>query len=68
MAFAKLTDNQLTPEWPTLTESSSLLVIPALFYEVVTLLTHDEKTQQFLTYKPPPLVCDLTIRLQTFLC
>lgn len=29
--------------------------------------THDKDVSHFLTYKPPPLVCNLAIHLQTFL-
>lgn len=44
----------------------------ALFITLVVLagfepVTTDKKTDQYLTYKPPPLVCDLPVRLQAFL-
>ena len=31
-------------------------------------LENDSKTTHYLSYKPPLLVCDLPVRLQTFLC
>lgn len=34
----------------------------------IDLPTIDAQTLHYLNYKPPPLVCDLPISLQTFLC
>ncbi len=38
------------------------------FFHYRTLLSVDKKTIHFLNFKPPLIICDLQVGLQTFLC
>lgn len=66
--FVKNKDHQLS----TFTELPLADVLPLLAllpgFVARTPLTVDAKAAHFLHYKPPLIVCDLPVRLQTFLC
>lgn len=45
------------------------VLLSALFVKLhIELPSIDTQSPQYLNYKPPLIVCDLPIRLQTFLC
>jgi hypothetical protein len=66
--FVKAENEQLATEMePHLIDYPVLLAVLAVLVGL-EVVEEDAKTRQFLTYKPPLLVCDLPVRLQTFLC
>jgi hypothetical protein len=66
--FVKSENEQLATELVShLTDFPVLLAVLSVLVGLEA-ADEDHKTRQFLTYKPPLLVCDLSVRLQTFLC
>lgn len=66
--FVKLDEDQVEvslglnlTDYPVL----SAVLVPV---DGLKLIEQDDKTTQYLTYKPPLLVYDLPVSLQTFLC
>lgn len=45
-----------------------VLIVVLMILGDLVLDSCDDKTTHYLSYKPPLLVCDLPVRLQTFLC
>ncbi|MCI5092686.1 hypothetical protein [Phaeodactylibacter sp.] len=66
--FVKVDDDQVEASL-----EFNLFDYPALFATLVVLagfspVDEDDKSRHYFTYKPPLLICDLPVRLQTFLC
>ncbi|MEM1214888.1 MAG: hypothetical protein AAGJ82_04345 [Bacteroidota bacterium] len=64
----QLDETQL--DTPTAQLSLQIPAAPAWFatYSLASATTTELKSVDYLHYKPPLLVCDLPVRLQTFLC
>lgn len=68
IAFVKADSEQLTASAELNFEEHSTLLLALLVsiqWEVPTL---ERTPTPYLNYKPPLIVCDLPVRLQTFLC
>lgn len=66
--YVKVDEEQLTP-----TVEYNLPLNPVLISTLFVVLNFelpafDKQTLHYLNYKPPLIVCDLPVRLQTFLC
>lgn len=66
--FLKVEDAQLSTAADFLTFDTPALLAALFFFLPFEVIAVDDKTQHHLHYKPPLIVCDLPVSLQTFLC
>jgi hypothetical protein len=66
--FLKVEDAQLSTAADFLTIDTPALLAVLFFFLPFEVIAADTKTRHDLHYKPPLLVCDLPVSLQTFLC
>ena len=66
--FLKVEDDQLSTLADLLIVDTPALLAVLFFFLPFEVIAADTKTRHDLLYKPPLLVCDLPVSLQTFLC
>jgi hypothetical protein len=66
--FLKVEDAQLSASADLLSLGSPALLAVLFSFLPFEVIAADTKTRHDLHYKPPLLVCDLPVSLQTFLC
>jgi hypothetical protein len=66
--YLKSETDQITQPFSIDLESQLVLLSVAVFSANIQLLSTDKKNIHYLNYKPPLIICDLPVELQTFRC
>ena len=66
--YVKVEDEQLSSSFQFELHLNQVLIATIFVALQIELPSLDSQTIHYLNYKPPLIVCDLPVRLQTFLC